>query len=91
MIIKTLEEAIEVLKDLRSEMEDARDRISVNAINMVLEAVKEPKRGEWKCNRDVLELICSVCGESLPFSDEYDYETNFCPNCGADMRKGERK
>lgn len=51
----------------------------------------EPARphGEWKCNRDDLELICSVCGEVLPFSDEYDYETNFCPNCGADMREGD--
>ena len=58
-----------------------------------LKELREQKRphGEWKCNRDVLELICSVCGEALPFSDEYDYETNFCPNCGADMREGDAK
>ena len=47
---------------------------------------KQP-HGEWTSNGDDLEAICSVCGEALPYSDEYDYETNFCPNCGADMRK----
>lgn len=46
---------------------------------------KKPKRGEWTCNGNDLEYICSVCGEVLPYSDEYDYETDFCPNCGASM------
>ena len=48
---------------------------------------EERPHGEWTSNGDDLEAICSVCGEALPYSDEYDYETNFCPNCGADMRK----
>lgn len=96
MIIKTLEEAIEVLKDLRSEMEDARDRIAVNAINMVLEAVKEPKHGEW-INKDYgignCWATCSECrestnGEAQDHGFGYDYSfPNFCPNCGASMRK----
>lgn len=30
---------------------------------------------------------CSVCGEEPP--DETNTTTNFCPNCGADMREGE--
>ena len=52
----------------------------------LLEKAQRP-HGKWTSNRDTLEAICSVCGEALPYSDEYDYETNFCPNCGADMRK----
>ena len=47
----------------------------------------ERPRGEWTSNGNDLEYICSVCGEDLPYSDEYDYQTNFCPNCGAPMNE----
>jgi hypothetical protein len=30
---------------------------------------------------------CSVCGEWLTASDEYPVIGNYCPNCGADMRR----
>lgn len=30
---------------------------------------------------------CSVCGEWLTASDEYQVKGRFCPNCGADMRE----
>lgn len=40
-----------------------------------------PKQGEWKL--DSLGAYCSECG-SHP-----DYSSNFCPNCGADMQKGD--
>lgn len=30
-------------------------------------------------------LVCSCCG----FAHQYDAWFNICPNCGADMRKGE--
>ena len=91
MIIKTLEEAIEVLKDLRSEMEDARDRIAVNAINMVLEAVKEPKCGEWvRKNNSNSWFECSVCKEVSDVVTIMREPTwQFCPNCGSDNRKKE--
>ena len=48
----------------------------------------EPKRGEWVLSSDGNGYIgnpvykCTVCGwwdEQAPY--------NFCPNCGADMRK----
>lgn len=46
----------------------------------------ERKRGEWKhpyhYGLALPEHQCSVCGE-WEFSDT---ESNFCPNCGADMR-----
>lgn len=49
----------------------------------------EPKRGEWKRrivdNGFNADWVCSECGYRVK-TDFVDY--NFCPNCGADMRKG---
>lgn len=59
----------------------------------------EPKRGEWK-EKEVVDYeettitqwqsaCCSVCGKyhTTPYMYYFD-NYNFCPNCGADMRKG---
>ena len=55
----------------------------------------EKMRGEWiadgekvpvdenGCPRDWAK--CSVCGEYLTASEEYDCTGHFCPNCGAPM------
>lgn len=62
--------------------------------------VKPVVKGEWiKCGRDARPL-CSKCGyEPLEITREYIVDgklhswdgaynlSNFCPNCGADMRK----
>lgn len=67
---------------------DAEINIICEMAKLYLEGVRpmvKPKHGEWTCNGNDLEYICSVCGEVLPYSDEYDYETDFCPNCGASM------
>jgi hypothetical protein len=40
------------------------------------------RKGEWK-NVGFLTAECSVCGTQF---HELEY-TNFCPNCGADMRE----
>lgn len=54
--------------------------------------IEEPKHGEWITKKGEMGTFCSVCDKLLPCTDEYDYETDFCPNCGADMRKeGEAK
>ena len=40
-------------------------------------------------SKGVLESKCSICGSwNLFDSDGYNCESNFCPNCGADMRGG---
>ena len=39
--------------------------------------VRENVKGEWIVEDG--EVVCSECGEP-------HIETNFCPNCGADMR-----
>ena len=77
-------QAVAVLKDLRS-------------------TEPERKKGVWideKINSYTSRTYCSECSSSAPFiyeSDDYygnhahgeTVKTNFCPNCGADMR-GER-
>lgn len=50
----------------------------------------EPKRGEWITvfddrHRLLKVLKCNLCGAKNHFFVED--ERNFCPNCGADMRK----
>lgn len=42
--------------------------------------VREVVRGKWKKRKNWSRCVCSVC------SYENGGETNFCPNCGADMR-----
>ena len=42
--------------------------------------------GEWDFIGDY-DSRCSVCGEEYCIGPNEDY--NFCPNCGADMRKEE--
>lgn len=51
--------------------------------------VRENVHGEWIYKNDNILMPtgyweCSVCKEGRLM-----YEENFCPNCGADMRKGE--
>ena len=47
----------------------------------------QPQKGKWIYCRETGygnpygHFECSVCG------DGYGYKTNFCPNCGADMRE----
>lgn len=43
----------------------------------------QPNKGKWKKNG-----YCSECGTKAPYWEWslFWYESNFCPNCGADMR-----
>lgn len=45
---------------------------------------QEPRKGHWITKPHVYGVaFCSECGFELKIND-----TNFCPNCGADMREG---
>lgn len=57
----------------------------VNAVKGRLERIPpvQPKRGRWK-GEGLGDYRCSLCGEVQTRT-----RTNFCPNCGADMRGGE--
>jgi NADH pyrophosphatase NudC (nudix superfamily) len=44
--------------------------------------VRPVVRGKWKVYNNT--YICSSCGQPVSF-----WQSNFCPNCGADMRETE--
>lgn len=58
--------------------------------DMVVDAVPV-RHGQWMEIAEAEMFMCSECGEpGLSFDDVYIYDlkpANFCPNCGADMRK----
>lgn len=54
--------------------------ISIFIENMQAADVQPAKRGEWG-KRAYDRLQCSCCGKCE------DIATDFCPNCGADMRE----
>ena len=43
--------------------------------------------GKRLYNGFVKEWECSECHSSISLSDDRNSHPNFCPNCGADMRK----
>ncbi len=57
-----------------------------DALKALPSAQPERKRGKW------INGVCSQCGSHAPYyamASTY-YGSDFCPNCGADMR-GERR
>ena len=67
---------------------------SVNTIICeALHKVAEPKTGKWKEKyagngwNDFWDYTCSECGREF----RTFYKSNFCPNCGARMGKGEEE
>lgn len=54
----------------------------VKELKQLPSAQLEQKRGKW------INGACNQCGNHAPYwpmASTY-YESNFCPNCGADMR-----
>lgn len=70
-------------------------RIALTALRPITREQVEGMRGEWiddgekvpvdenGCPRDWAK--CSVCGEYLTASEEYDCTGHFCPACGSPM------
>lgn len=54
-----------------------------------VEDVRENVYGEWITDTELALAgnVCSACGK---VANSIFYKTNFCPNCGADMRGGVR-
>lgn len=73
------------------------ERASLVAFREILEylpsAQPERIRGRWIPTDSQCGIGCSVCGypvDNFCHSIDYidlEYEPNFCPNCGADMRE----
>lgn len=82
----TKEKAIKILPDMKgagSEWDEAID-VAVDALKAQLPSAQpERKIGEWKHISDGYVDIyeCNQCGK------KEDYERNYCPDCGAYMKK----
>lgn len=59
-----------------------------HVIRTTLQEVQERKKGQW-IEYDNSHCECSVCHEEWSYFDDEPDRFNFCPNCGADMRKEE--
>lgn len=65
-------------------IEDVRDLIGL---------LEKRPTGEWVTD-DAGNITCSNCGFSLGSKIAkllYPFDFPYCPNCGADMKKGEKK
>ena len=47
--------------------------------------VVERKKGKWELEPEYGWYICSACRDEVTVKSG---RTNFCPNCGADLREG---
>ena len=68
-----------LLEAEHTEMFDERDKETM--LEMIRSCPSYVKHGEWIGDDDNIYNICFLCDE------ESFFETNFCPNCGADMRE----
>ena len=79
----------------------AADIIEAQAKRIEELEAQMPKEGEWiddngakvPLDRDGYTTgwcQCSVCGDWLIASDEYEVRGRYCPNCGSRMAKGEQ-
>ena len=77
------EDALNIIHRFRGYIDEDMEYRMKLAINKIPPAdVVEVRHGK-------LEEGCSVCGSWNLFDfDGYNCESNFCPNCGADMRGG---
>ena len=83
-------EAIEVLKKNKPTSDPRRCGIELcEAVDMAIKALQETerKKGKWiselKDDGDSL-LRCSICNYPVSY---FWGRTNFCPECGADLRE----
>lgn len=96
----TKEEMIKWLENLKEDI--GRPRYEAlwhyeQALDEVIEALKQEsvKHGYWEeeCNgngwNDYWDYTCSMCGKKYKNADDILYESNFCPNCGAKMKRRE--
>ena len=98
----TREEAVGVIERLpvMSYMKkNEKQTIITTALNIAIEALQEPERkrgrwiekSKWQSGRWIKWYECSICGEKDYNVEVYEDMpfiglSNFCPQCGADMR-----
>ena len=85
---KALREALDRVPPADIDLSDYSDRLWRNAYEQgKADAEAERKKGKWNTDKESPEYAtCSVCGHCDWDCTESEY-FNYCPNCGADMRK----
>ena len=86
----TNKEAIALIKSWRSE--EYMSVLLVEAIDIAIKALEnEHKKGKQIVDdEDEIYMWCSQCEQGKRYSQSlYVKKTNFCPNCGADMREAD--
>ncbi len=82
-----------LLKSLLWELDEnwipVRVDIETTVKNLIENGVVMREKGEWEEADDGDGVVCSVCREDFCVLVYETERFNFCPNCGADMRKGE--
>ena len=87
------EEAIKIFKEIREELiaketelsKQVFENLGIKAIDLAIKALEQARpKGKWIVHPKGIyaHLVCSKCLSNAP----YDCKTNYCPNCGADMR-----
>lgn len=76
----------DAIRELNAEGYSKNMRIHKRILDIPAADVRENVRGEWV--RWARSDECSVCGYD---TGRYEMGSNFCPNCGADMRQPEVK
>ena len=77
----TREEAKNQLECIYTEVSTEEDR---EAVNMAIEALKEPKHGEWK--ETTHATVCSNCGHNIEHR-QFGAYMRYCCVCGSDNLK----
>ena len=84
----TNEEGIKILESMKTDLyglgvdeNNIVFGIDIKAINLAIKALKERPQGEWK-HEVIGDKPCVLCNQCFL---HFDCESNFCPNCGADM------
>lgn len=85
-----------IYADGKKACENKAKRDAADALEAAEKRIAElmPKEGEWKVQTTVYPSItCSECGVEIPLVAGWrmDAHTNYCPNCGSRMRKGEQE
>ena len=80
----TNEEAIETLKQLILQGTDERLKNDYKALDLAIKALEERPQGEWIVFYTPKKKKVFKCDKCMAVSIQG--QTNFCPNCGADMK-----
>lgn len=89
----TNEEAVALLKQTQISLARGTGKVLLaEALRLAISALERRKKGQWTEITDRTMDCCYRCSECGFIKDAYYLDiANFCPNCGADMRKGEKE